>query len=318
MARPGLSKHPKFRRLAVMLGSKNVARGALEHLWEVSYENGDAFIGDALDVELAAEWDGEAGKLATALVACRFLDVLDDGQFQVHDLWDHAPEYVRNRAKREDKRRAEGKTLSEIRSEAGKRGADARWQKANDGNRMATERQIATTPAPAPAPVADRTPSESCSEPAQAPPAEPPLLSFPCHKDGVEWHLTASKVAQYQETYPHLDVLAVLREARQWCIDNPAKRKTPGGMPSFCSRWLTKAQNSGHGKDGRRLPFNLSMHAGANPDPSEWRWGYSKMDHQLHRNEPLWQRYVDVHSVSCGWGGEIAPWPKFVDWLVTQ
>ena len=41
--------------------------------------------------------------------------------------------------------------------------------------------------------------------------------------------------------------MAELRAARQWCIDNDERRKTPRGMPAFLSRWLAKAQNAGKG-----------------------------------------------------------------------
>lgn len=103
--------------------------------------------------------------------------------------------------------------------------------------------------------VAVESPTESCPEPAEEPPpSEPPLLSFPCAKNGTQWHLTASKAAEYQETFPHLDILATLRVARQWCIDNPAKRKTSRGMPGFCSRWLAREQNARGGTSGPTRP----------------------------------------------------------------
>ena len=42
MARPGLDKHVKFRRLVRILGEPEPhVRGYLELLWEVGYENGD-------------------------------------------------------------------------------------------------------------------------------------------------------------------------------------------------------------------------------------------------------------------------------------
>lgn len=90
---------------------------------------------------------------------------------------------------------------------------------------------------------------DSCSEPPLAT-AEPPILSFPVvgDKQVKEWHLTASKLAEYRESFPGVDPLAECRKARQWCIDHPTKRKTFGGMPGFLSRWLTKAQDSSGGR----------------------------------------------------------------------
>ena len=75
-------------------------------LWEVSYETGNPVIGDAEAVEAAAEYPGEPGKLCAALLDCGggsdragFLEVVpgQPGVFQVHDLWDHCPDYVRKR-----------------------------------------------------------------------------------------------------------------------------------------------------------------------------------------------------------------------------
>lgn len=72
------------------------------------------------------------------------------------------------------------------------------------------------------------------------------VLEFPVSgKGGPVWKLTEAKLLEYQEAFPHLDVMGQLRIARQWCIDNPAKRKTRGGMPAFLTRWLGRAQDSG-------------------------------------------------------------------------
>lgn len=90
---------------------------------------------------------------------------------------------------------------------------------------------------------------EDSSEPPLAT-AEPTLLSFPVVGDKKvrEWHLTASKLAEYRESFPGVDPLTECRKARQWCVDNPTKRKTLVGMPAFLSRWLTKAQDSAGGR----------------------------------------------------------------------
>lgn len=105
MARDTLFVHPKFKRLVYMLGIPAPhALGHLEYLWRVGYASGNAIIGDETDVELAAEWNGESGKLAKALLEVRFLDQREDGRLQIHDLHDHAPEYVASRAIREAER----------------------------------------------------------------------------------------------------------------------------------------------------------------------------------------------------------------------
>jgi len=72
---------------------------------------------------------------------------------------------------------------------------------------------------------------------------EPPVLTFPVVGSSDEWGLPQSKINEYAETYPGIDALAEARAARQWCIDNPPKRKTARGMPSFLNGWMERAQN---------------------------------------------------------------------------
>ena len=67
--------------------------------------------------------------------------------------------------------------------------------------------------------------------------AKTSLMAFPL-KDGSLWTLTSDKFREYQTTFPTLDVEAELRHARQWCQDNPAKRKTASGMSRFLTSWL--------------------------------------------------------------------------------
>ena len=60
-----------------------------------------------------------------------------------------------------------------------------------------------------------------------------------------QFAVTESKQAEYQESYPGIDVALELRAVRQWCLDNPTRQKTQRGVPRFVNAWLSKAQNSG-------------------------------------------------------------------------
>ena len=68
MGRPGLGNHPGFtgqcdcwtRRAPTFVATS-------ELIWEVAYECGNPIIGDATDIELAADWHGEPEKLCQAL-----------------------------------------------------------------------------------------------------------------------------------------------------------------------------------------------------------------------------------------------------------
>ncbi len=119
MARPGLDRNVKFRNLCRLLKQPRPhVRGYLELLWDVAYENGNPVIGDPASVEAAAEFPGEPGRLFAALLGCGgegrvgFVEPVQgsDTLFQVHDLMDHAPDYVKKRRKREEERLANAKT----------------------------------------------------------------------------------------------------------------------------------------------------------------------------------------------------------------
>ena len=123
MARVGLFEHRKFKRLVQAVGGRALALGSLELLWHSCYQAADDYIGDEEDVEALAEWQGEPRKLFTALVAAGFVEPDPDrGGYRVHDLFDHAPQHVRERVERELARQQSGESLSEARRRAGRAG----------------------------------------------------------------------------------------------------------------------------------------------------------------------------------------------------
>lgn len=89
------------------------------------------------------------------------------------------------------------------------------------------------------------------------------VLSFPCigrPGDPKEWGLTDAKLLEYTNAYPGVDAQSEARKARQWCIDNPTRRKTARGMAAFLNRWMERVQNDrrGHGPrdGGKSIPGN--------------------------------------------------------------
>lgn len=72
-------------------------------------------------------------------------------------------------------------------------------------------------------------------------------------KGGHTWMLSAAKFQEYVAAYPKVDVSEECRKARQWCIDNPPKRKTASGMPRFLNNWFSNSNNGGsHNGNGRQ------------------------------------------------------------------
>jgi len=60
---------------------------------------------------------------------------------------------------------------------------------------------------------------------------------------GKEFTIRQSHVDEWQAAYPAVDVVRQLAAMRQWCLANPANRKTAKGVLSFCNRWLCKEQD---------------------------------------------------------------------------
>lgn len=80
-----------------------------------------------------------------------------------------------------------------------------------------------------------------CAEP---PSASPPFLTIPLVSKQGEFLVTENDVAEWQASFPGIDVKQHLRIIRQWNVDNPTRRKTRNGIRGHISRWLAKEQNS--------------------------------------------------------------------------
>jgi endogenous inhibitor of DNA gyrase (YacG/DUF329 family) len=96
MAKPELLASPKLRKLVRKLAlPKAHVVGLLEIMWHSGYSAKTDVLGDVDDVEVAAEWEGEPGKLAEVLAAERWIDFDETlGAYRIHDFSDHAPAYV--------------------------------------------------------------------------------------------------------------------------------------------------------------------------------------------------------------------------------
>lgn len=268
MARPGLTGHRKFRRLARALGSSILARGVLELLWDSCYEHGDDYVGTATDIEAIVGWTGEPGMLTCALAAAGapegdgFIEPVPDRddagryiattsemtassaatiRYRVHDLWHHAPEYVVKRRQRELQRRERYRPSAK------------RRRTADSVRRLPTrESENGVTPVAvqpvAVQPVAGQSSSDSAASPdGAAPPTV--VLTFPTiGPEGDAWHLTTDQLQKWSGLYPGLDVLGEARKALAWVQANRAK--TVKGMPRFLVNWFNSAANRGIGRRG--------------------------------------------------------------------
>jgi hypothetical protein len=94
---------------------------------------------------------------------------------------------------------------------------------------------MAPSPTPTPAPEHE--------------PTEPPVLMMPL-VGNTEFGIMQMSIDEWVAAYPGVDVIRQLAAMRQWCLNNPRKRKTRRGVLGFCNSWLMKEQD----KAGARLP----------------------------------------------------------------
>lgn len=251
MARPGLTGHRKFRRLARSLGSVLIARGALELLWESCYESGDDYVGTSEDIETLVGWTGEHGMLTRAFVEAGvpegqgFIEPVSDVvggpvSYRIHDLWHHAPDYVAKRRQREVARQQ--KLDPSVRRTAPNGDGSAGLPLCLDGS------ERTPSPSHSPSPSHKNVSLESESFAAL-------FLEFPVIGPGASaWQLSEAQVAEWATLFPHLDVRAQSRQALAWIQASPGRRKTGRGMARFLVGWFGRAADSGRATSLRAAP----------------------------------------------------------------
>lgn len=62
-------------------------------------------------------------------------------------------------------------------------------------------------------------------------------------RDNTSYTVKPDQVQEWIKTYPAIDVRQQLLAIRQWCIANPANRKSPRGALRFITNWLSRAQD---------------------------------------------------------------------------
>ena len=102
MARLSLTSGVKFLKLVRRISlAPPFVRGLLETLWDATHKSGNPVIGDPDAVELLSQWPGEPGAWFAALKDGGWLDSVRDRNqqevWQVHDYWQHAPDWVIDR-----------------------------------------------------------------------------------------------------------------------------------------------------------------------------------------------------------------------------
>lgn len=73
----------------------------------------------------------------------------------------------------------------------------------------------------------------------------PTVMALPL-RDGGDFEVKQSLVAELEPLYPHVDIPATLREMRGWLVLNAERRKTKRGVRKFIGNWL-QSEEEKHG-----------------------------------------------------------------------
>lgn len=79
----------------------------------------------------------------------------------------------------------------------------------------------------------------------------PAVIELPLNDKSL-YPITQQDINGWIEIYPSVDVMQELRKMRGWLDANPTKRKTSRGIRRFVNSWLSRSQDEGGVKIGKK------------------------------------------------------------------
>jgi hypothetical protein len=76
--------------------------------------------------------------------------------------------------------------------------------------------------------------------------SSPVIQTLPL-REGGDFQVHQSLIAELEPLYPSVDVTTTIGEMKGWLIGNPTKRKTRRGVTAFITRWLQQEQEKASG-----------------------------------------------------------------------
>lgn len=137
--------------------------------------------------------------------------------------------------------------ISQARSEAGKKGAEAKRSKAKQNE--ANESKAKQTEANASLKEDDDVEEDVSPNGDVCIVGAEPLIGLPLN-DGTEHPVTQEDLDEYASLYPAVNVMQELRDMRGWLLANPSRRKTKRGIKAFIRTWLSKEQDKPTARSG--------------------------------------------------------------------
>lgn len=148
--------------------------------------------------------------------------------------------------------------ISRVRSEAGKKGVEAKQSKRKQNEANASLKEDVEEDDDV-SPKGDV--SIVCAE---------PLIGLPLN-DGTEHPVTQEDFNEYAQLYPAVDVMQQLRNMRGWLLSNPTHRKTKRGIKAFITKWLSKEQDKPTARSGTTTRQMTAEEILAIPAINPWR-----------------------------------------------
>ena len=245
--RTGLWTHPKVAVIAMRLEiSRSTVIGCLHGAWSIADEHSEDGTIECLTPDMIDAQVEQRG-FAEQMASVGWLEIRESGvQFPRYE--EHNGATAKRRASEQKRKRTE-RAAANCPQPVRTPSASMRTQCGPEERRGEEKRK-----------EQEETPSESFySEPSPNGSElnnAPGVMEFPTVGTGEKtWNLTQAKFDEYAKAFPGLDVMAECRKARQWCNDNPEKRKTAKGMTRFLNAWLSRAQNERGGRNGNGKPL---------------------------------------------------------------
>ncbi len=114
-------------------------------------------------------------------------------------------------------------------------------------------------------------PSAAVQDMKEEPAKEIFVIGLPLN-DKTEYQVSLTKVNEYKELYPAVDINQELRNMRGWLLSNPNRRRTRRGITRFINSWLVRSQDKGKPLDYRNEPYPYKNSNHQDDDPyAEWR-----------------------------------------------
>ena len=260
--------HHKTLKLRRRLGADGVLALVTLWLWAAKHRPDGTLAGmDPEDIEIAAQWEGQPGRLVADLTDIGFLED-SDGSTRIHN-WEWRNPWA---AKSEERSAATRLSrLARVRPDIVKKlkakgvegVSEAEYQKyahiRNVVRNVQRTRTKRSTPTPTPDPNPDYSQDPSliekptvekiveCAEPKvdSTPNGGGILIHLPTNRKGENYAVPKHAADEWRELYPAVSVDAELRKMRGWLLANPDRRKTSRGMSRFIANWLARQQDRG-------------------------------------------------------------------------